>query len=321
MAQDYTYIVARLRALEARMPDAAWFQRLVRSPVDGLVSMAREYFPGFEQVGSAAEFETALETERADFMIFLTKLLDDESVILFLRSEYDFDNLLHAWKAARLGREPFLTGAGLVDPELVRKAVDDGDPDILPDHIGRLLEALEQHLEKEDLTIAQYTGEALKYGFLLGIAPGEEARAHMRRRIDLANIGTLIRLKRSSLRAADTERALLEGGSIGRDRFADLLKEPEEELYSFLHYSDYRGLLRLGLGQEADLWKVDSVSRSFLLGALGESRLAFFDLSPLLYHVELRARNEHITRTVLVGKSNRIPEDTILERVDAALVS
>jgi len=321
MAQDYTYIVARLRALEADMPDTAWFQRLVRTPVGGLVSMMREYFHGFEQVGSAAGFETGLETERTDFMVFLTKLLSDEATILFLRSEYDFDNAIHAWKAARLGRTPALTGAGLVDPELILEAVAKGDPGNLPGHIGRLLETLEQHLEKGDLSAAQYAGEASKYGFLLGVAPCEAASAHIRRRIDLANIGTLIRCKRSSLRTADTERALLAGGLIERDRFVTLLKEPEEELFSFLHFSDYRGLLRFGLSQEADLWKVDSASRSFLLGTLGESRLAFFDLSPLLYHIGLRARNERITRIVLVGKSNGIPEDTILERVESALVS
>ena len=321
MAQDYTYLVARLRALEAEMPDSAWFQRLVRTPVDGLLSMVREYFHGFEQVGSVAGFEAGLEAERTDFMVFLTKLLGDEATILFLRSEYDFDNVLHAWKAAKLGRTSVLTGAGLVDPELVQKGVESADPGILPDHIGRLLGTLDHYHEKGGLSRAQYAGESLKYGFLLGVAPGGEARDYMRRRIDLSNIGTLIRLKRTSLRTADTEAAILEGGLIDGDRFVSLLREPEEELHSFLHYSDYRELLRFGLGHEAALWKVDSASRSFLLGTLGESRQRFFDLSPLLYHIELRARNERITRAVLVGKSNMIPEDTILERVESALVS
>jgi hypothetical protein len=321
MDRDYTYIVARLRALEAEMPDAAWFQRLVRSPVGGLVAMAREYFPGFEQVESAAGFETGLEEERTLFMVFLTKLLGDGDTILFLRAGYDFDNLLHAWKAAKLGRAPVMTGAGLVDTELILKAVESDEPGVLPDHIGMLLEKLGQHLEKSDLASAQYAGETMKYRFLLGIAPGEAAGTHMRRKIDIANIVTLIRLKRSSLRATNSEDPLLEGGLIDRSRFAALLREPEEELYSFLRYSDYRGLLRFGFGQEADLWRIYSASRSFLMDALGESRLEFFDISPLLYHIELRDRNEYITRTVIVGKVNGIPEDTILERVEAALVS
>ncbi len=321
MAQDYTYIVARLRALEAEMPDAAWFQRLARSPVDGLVSMAREYFAGFEQVGQAAEFERGLEAERTDFMVFVTRLLSDERVVLFLRSEYDFDNLLHAWKAAKLGREPVLTGAGLVDPELIGKAAAEGDPGDLPEHLGSLLDGLERHIEKGDLASAQYAGEAVKYRFLLESAPGGTARAHVTRRIDLANIGTSVRLKRSSLRGADAGKALLEGGSIERGRFAALLDEPEEELYSFLQYSEYRGLLRKGLGGETDLWKVDSVLRGHLLGALEGSRMSFFDLSPLLYHIALRSRNELLTRIVFVGRSNGIPEDRILERVETALAS
>jgi hypothetical protein len=321
MSRDYTYIVARLRALEAEMPDTAWFQRLVRTPVGGLVSMAREYFPGFEQVESAAGFEAGLEEERTLFMVFLTKLLGDGETVLFLRSGYDFDNLLHAWKAAKLGRATALTGAGLVDPELILEAVESDDPGMLPDHIGMLLERLGQHLEKADLSSAQYAGEALKYRFLLGIAPGEAASAYMRRKIDLANVVTLVRLKRSSLRATDPERSLIEGGMVDRDRIAALLKEPEEELYSFLRFSDYRGLLRFGLDQEAELWRISAASRSFQLDALGESRLSFFDISPLLYHLELRGRNEHIMRTVTVGKTNGIPEDTILERVEATLVS
>jgi len=279
MARDYTYIVARLRALEAEMPDAAWFQRLARSPVGGLVSMAREFFPGFEQAGSAAEFESGLEAERTGFMVFLAKLLGDGPEILFLLSEYDFDNLLHAWKAAKLGREPVLTGAGLVDPDSVRKAAAEGARDILPTHIGRLLEELERQIEKGDLASAQYAGEAMKYRFLL------------------------------------------DGGSIERDRFAGLLGEPEEELYSFLEYSDYRSLLRMGLGREADLWKIDSVLSGFLLGALEESRLSFFDLSPVLYHIALRARNERAVRAVFAGRPNGLPEDLVLERVEAALAS
>ncbi len=321
MPRDYTYIVARLRALEAEMPDTSWFQRFVRSPVGGLVSMAREYFPGFEQVESAAGFEAGIEEERTLFMVFLTKLLGEGETVLFLRAGYDFDNLLHAWKAAKLGRASALTGAGLVDPELILEAVESEDPGMLPDHIGALLEMLGRHLEKADLSSAQFAGEALKYRFLLGIAPGGAASAYMRHKIDLANIVTLVRLKRSSLRATDPERSLLEGGLIDRDRLASLLKEPEEELYSFLRFSEYRGLLRFGLDQEADLWRISSASRSFLLDALGESRLEFFDISPLLYHIELRARNEHITRTVIVGKTNGIPDDAILERVEAALVS
>lgn len=318
---DYTYIVARLRALEAEMPDAAWFQRFVRSPAGGLVSMAREYFPGFEQVESAAGFEAGLDEERRLFMDFITKLLGEGETVLFLRAGYDFDNLLHAWKAGKLERTPVLTRAGLVEPDLILEAVEKEDPGMLPGHLGAFLDMLGGYIEMTDLASAQYAGEAMKYRFLLGIAPGEAAVLYTRRRIDLANIVTLVRLKRSSLHADDPGRSLLEGGSIERGRFTALIREPEEELYSFLRFSDYRGLLRFGLEHGVDLWKVSAAARGFLLGALGESRLEFFDISPLLYHVELRARNERITRTVVVGKTNGIPDEAIMQRVEAALAS
>jgi V/A-type H+-transporting ATPase subunit C len=321
MATDYTYLIARLRALEADMPDAAWFQRLARSSSGGILTMMREYYHGFEGIGSIEEYETGLEAERASFMKFISSLIDDASTLSFLRSGYDFDNALHAWKAKKLGGQPTSSDAGLVGAELVEKAVAENDWKSLPDHIRNLLGVIDTVGEKEEPAFVQYAGEVLKYRFLLDTAPDETAKGYMRCKVDLMNIQILIRLKRSKLRLTEPERAFLEGGGIETGRMASFMKESEEEFYSFLKMSDYRGLLLLGLGAEAPLWRIGAAARLFILETLGESRLRFFDFSPVLYHVELRDRNEHITRIVLVGKLNGIPEDVILERVEALLPS
>ena len=61
---DYTYIVARLRAIEAELPDKAWFQRLARSDSGQLIGSLREHYRGFERVDEVDEFERGLEAER-----------------------------------------------------------------------------------------------------------------------------------------------------------------------------------------------------------------------------------------------------------------
>lgn len=300
------------------MPDSAWFQRLARSSRGGLVTMMRERYRGFEKVTSIEDFETGFEAERSAFMLLLSSLIDDPATLSFIRSGYDFDNALYAWKAKNLGGEPLLSDIGLVPGELI---VEDHDRELLPDHIRDFLDEIGLAGEKKEPALVQYAGEALKYRFLLDVAPDRVARDYMRVRIDLMNIELLIRLKRSSLRAIEPDRAFLEGGSIEKTKVSRFLKESEEDVYMFLRTSDYRGLLDLGLGVDTPLWKTDAAMRLFLLDRLGESRLSFFDLSPVLYHLELRDRNEHIARTILVGKLNGMPEEMILERMEAVLPS
>ena len=318
---DYTYIVARLRAIEAELPDKAWFQRLARSASGQLIGSLREHYRGFERVDAVDEFERGLEAERVSYLSLISSLVGDDSVISFLRSGYDFDNALHLVKARKMGGEAYFTDFGLVERELFEKAFEDGDFDPFPGTVREYLEKVDGRAEKDEPAALQYFGENLKYRYLLDAAPDRETAHYIGTRIDLANIVTLIRLERSKLWRVRPMEAFLEGGRIGRDHFISLMREPEDELYSFLQLSDYRGLLASGLAKETPLWRVEALARAFLLESLGGSRLCFFDISPVLFHIELRGRDEHVIRTILTGKSNGMPEEFIMERVDQILPS
>ena len=100
-----------------------------------------------------------------------------------------------------------------------------------------------------------------------------------------------------------------------------MMREPEDELYSFLQFSDYRRLLSSGLAKGTPLWRVEALAGSFMLEHLAESRQRFFDISPVLFHIELRGRHEQALRTILTGKSNGMPEEHIIERLDGILPS
>jgi vacuolar-type H+-ATPase subunit C/Vma6 len=318
---DYTYVVARLRAIEAELPDKAWFQRLARSASGQLIGSMREHYRGFERVDAVDEFELGLENEQASYLDLISSLVGDEAVVSFLRSGYDFDNALHLVKARRMGGKAHFNDSGLVEKELFEKAFEDGDFDRFPVKVREYLAMVDGKAEKDEPPALQYFGENLKYRYLLDTAPDREAAHYLRTRIDLANIVILIRLERSQLRSDRPMEAFLEGGRIGREHFISLMREPEDELYSFLQFSDYRRLLTSGLAKEMPLWRVEALTRAFLLESLSESRLRFFDISPVLFHIELRGRDEHLLRTILTGKSNGMPEEFIMERVDQILPS
>jgi vacuolar-type H+-ATPase subunit C/Vma6 len=316
---DYTYLVARLRAIEAVMPDRAWCQRLARTPEDGLLGALREQYRGFEQVETLLEFEGGIESTLAEGIELVSALIPDRDVLLFLRAGYDFDNVVHAWKAKRLDAGATFNPFGLIEREAVEQAVARGDWGDLPLHVRAVGERLEREGESIDTVAAEQIGASAKWAFLLEAAPGAGARAVVRRMIDLGNVKTFIRCKRTTLRRTDPVLLWIEGGEIDTDRLSLLFREGEEELYGYLQYSSYRGMLRSGLDSSVPLWRIDPIVRRELFGSLAESRYRFFDFTPVLYHMELLKRNAELLRLVIVSKQNRLPEEMVLERLDAYL--
>ena len=322
MAEDYTYIVARLRSLEALLPERSWFERLARTPEENLLAALREHFRGFESVGSPVEFERALEAEKLSLLDLVTGLLRDERPRQFIRSGYDFDNCTHAWKAAKLGERGALTPFGFFPPREIEDTVAGKIKGTLAPHLEEHLGALDERYEEtKSLAACEYAGEAAKWRFLFAIAPGEEAAAYLRCKADLVNIKNCIRLRGSTLRTESLEAVWIEGGDLETSRFARFLREGEEELLSFLATSAHATLIRLGLSRETPAWKIDPIMRCALMEFLGESRYRSFDFSPVLYHIELRERTFDIVRRIVTARLNRASEEATLERLDAVLPS
>jgi len=95
VAEDYTYIVARLRAVEAALPEKAWFERLSRAGEENLLGSLREHFRAFEGVGELLDFERALAEERSAALDLVSSLLPGERPRLLVRAGHDFDNVRH----------------------------------------------------------------------------------------------------------------------------------------------------------------------------------------------------------------------------------
>ncbi|MDD4857234.1 MAG: V-type ATPase subunit [Candidatus Krumholzibacteria bacterium] len=318
MAEDYTYIVARLRALEAAMPERSWFERLVRTPGESLMGTLREHYHGFESTSDLAEFEKALEADKAEMLELISSLLREERTRQFIRAGYDFDNLTHAWKAARLEAKPALTRFGLVETQAIEQAATGKGGGTLPPYLEGHVQMLDATLEdKKSIAACEYAAEAAKWRFLAKVAPGEEGRSYLRCKIDSINIKNMIRLRKVRLRTEALDAIWIEGGEIDAARLGTLFRESEEELFSFLATSVRGRLISLGLGKDTPLWKVESIMRASLMELLEESRYRVFDVSPVLYHIELRERDYGIIRIAIVSRLNRLNEEAALERVNA----
>lgn len=308
-----------MRALESFRPDEAWFQRLVRTPVDALLGSMREYCKGFETIESLYEFEDGLESDKADILDLIESLLSDPGITGFLRTGYDFDNMLHLWKAVLLGGKPFMNRFGIVPVEEIEQAVKSSVVTGLPGYMKKFYSMLQAFGESGDPGEIEYAGENAKWEYLLEAAPSRDARFYTMCRIDLANIKTFIRLKRTILRTGNSGRVWIDGGDIDRPTLVRLFKEPEDELHTYLAVTGYRGLVRKGFDTGTPMWKIEAVLNSCLLDLIGESRYRFFDIMPVIYHLELRERESRLLRIIITGKINNFPDEKIQEKVEAVL--
>ncbi len=327
MSVDYTYIVARLNAIEASMPEENWFDRLAGMKAESILSSLKEYFRGFENAESIYQFEKILEAEKLESFDLVSKLISSPDVLIFLRGGYDFDNLLSLWKANLLGGEnerqegeapvPF----GLVYTEILREAVNSETSTNLPFYMKEIFGKLSGITDKSQILMAQSLCKSAKWQCLLDMAPSTYARFITGCRIDLENIKSLIRVKRTDLRKTEQDYIWIDGGEIDVLTLERLFKEPEDELYSYLNTSRYSWLTAHGLDSETALWKIDPLILRQLFNIMFDSRYRYFDIGPVIYHLEIIERNITLLRSVITGKINRLPDDDILEMVENIMPS
>jgi len=324
---DYTYIVARLNAVEASMPEDSWFERLARMETGSIQSSLREYFRGFENAESIRQFETVLEAEKLRGLDLVSKLISSRDVLIFLRGGYDFDNFLYLWKTKLLGGEndidegkhfvPF----GLIPQDRMKEAINSETGTQLPFYIKEIFERLSGITDADQILMAQSLCESAKWRCLLDMAPSPYAVFITKCRIDLENIKSLIRAKRTDFRKDSQDYIWISGGDIERLTLEKFFKEPEDELYLYLNTSRYSWLTSHGLDSETALWKIDPLIFKQIFNMMVDSRYRYFDIGPVICHLEIRERNIMLLRSVITGKINHMPDNDILEMVESILPS
>ena len=226
MAVDYTYVVARLRAIEADMPDRAWFMRMARSPARQLLTGVREYYAGFEGIEAVHEFEGGIEADMASLHDLFSSILGESPETRFLHAGLDFDNYVLAVKGKMLGAKPVFFPFGPTPVDVLKAASGSGDLTFLPEYLKRLDDTLAGFREKELSASLDREGERAKWEYLLSAAPSEEARHWVRLRIDRVNIKSFARFRLTGSWNGEVSDTWIAGGSIEASRFESLFSEP-----------------------------------------------------------------------------------------------
>lgn len=328
MSSDrYAYAVGRVRAMETRLLDRGKIDRMVESSSgeEALKVLGEtEYAEHLAALKSIYDYDDMLEQELRRVYVEIRRFTPDQELINLFTRKFDYHNLKVFFKAHKLGetREDLLVkDIGNIPLPVLRRAVEEDDFRDLPNGMRTAAEQLSEafRLEANPQLVDLLLDRAM---FLETMESVEKLGSSFLKKyfiyyIDLLNIKTYLRVKRSGKPREFLEQALLPCGELDMSRLVQLI-DPLEVLLDRLLYSPYIQVLEDGIQwyQKTDsLTRLEKLMDDFLLGYIKKAKYITFGPEPIAAYLLAKENEVKLIRIIMVGKLNRLPVPEIKERL------
>ena len=312
---DYTYAVARVRALETTLLSAADIDRLIacQNERQCLQFLAEK---GWGKTGQEPGVILARETEKTWEII--RELSVDMGVIEVLDYPNRFHNLKAAIKEActqETNASIFYKGSG-IPPEELTRLVKDRAFDKLPSNMAAAAaEAYEVMLHTRD---GQFCDLIVDKACLEAIyQKGQTAedpiiRAYAETTVAVADIKIAVRAQRTGKSIEFMQRAMAPCRSLNVDLLARAALSSFEAVREYLSGTEYaEGAEALGESASAfERWCDNRIIR-----LIQPQKYNAFSAGPLFAYILARENEIKTVRIILTGKQNNLPDGFIRERV------
>ncbi len=325
---EYAQFVAQLRVLETRLLTRNQLLRMVEAP-DAETAFRllaeTEYGPAVALAGTAFNYEVALAAELSRVFALLASRAPEAELVEVLGISYDWQNLKTALKAVLTSKEieeRHLVAAGNLSREAVLAIARGGAMSTLPaPYREPALQAARAFGASGDpqeidliLDAARFPSiikraQAWGYDLFSGIASTTA---------DLVNLRTLLRLKALQASGEALERALVPGGQIPLPKLASAFAlDPEEMVQALSGYpvSDVFAAGVNALRNTGSLALYEKLMDDRLLSMTAAARYIALGPEPVIAYLMAKETEIKNLRIVFTGKINRLPENTIRERL------
>jgi V/A-type H+-transporting ATPase subunit C len=324
--EGYAYAVGRIRAMETRLLDRGKIDRMVeaKSAEEALKVLGEsEYAEYLTDLGSVHQFEKILDAELRRIYLDLRKISPDTEIIGLFARKFDYHNLKVLIKANQLGEkrdELLVPDVGNISLAELIRAVSDDDYKNLPPRMRQAAERLSEQFRLEpdpqrvDLLLdrAMYEeileSDALKNPFLKG---------YFTNLIDLLNIKTYLRVRRTNRPKDFLEQALLPKGDVDMTKLVQLA-EPLEVLVDRLAFSRYAHVVEEGIQtyQKTDtLTRYEKLADDHLIKYAKQAKVVTFGPEPIVGYLLAKENEIKMIRIIMVGKINHLATEEIKERL------
>ena len=319
---DYLYGTARVRALEKGLLSPALIERMLDAPdEDGAIAVLRDAGISIDPADPEASLGAILEASFNE----ATEMSADGHVLDVLRLPYDVHNIKSALKCRIRGTDcdSLLSPVGTVPTDDIKKMPHSGDYSLLPENMAKAAkEAMENYAANRDPQMLDAALDRACYADMTAAAKeiGDPFFTEwVRRRIDMTNILTCIRIMRMT--GEDTglsylEKMLIPGGTLDAEFFKSCLGDGETALWKKLSLSERAPLVsRIEAGGKYSLTFIEKVCEDFCLEKAKSQKNVLASAGAVASYAIAADYMIKDIRIFLAGKKAGTPVETIRERL------
>lgn len=323
----YAYAVGRIRAMETRLLDRGKIERMVeaKSAEEALKVLGEsEYGEYLADLGSVHQFEKMLDAELRRIYLELRKISPDTELVGLFAKKFDYHNLKVLIKANKLGEkrdELLVPDVGNISLNELIRAVSDDDYSNLPPRMRQAAEKLSEQFRLEadpqlvDLLLDRAMYDEIKEAVNTMNSPF--LKGYFTNLVDLLNIKTYLRVRRTNRPKDFLEQALLPKGDVDMTKLVQLA-EPLEVLVDRLMFSRYAQVVEEGIQtyQKTDtLTRYEKLADDHLIKYAKQAKYVTFGPEPIVGYLLAKENEIKMIRIIMVGKINQLPTEEIKERL------
>jgi V/A-type H+-transporting ATPase subunit C len=317
MEQEYTYGVARIRALESSLFSQEIMEQLLQcSDYEECLNFLRD--KGWGNGNPEQTLEEMLEEEHKKTWKVLEEIVEDKKAYKILTVSNEFHNLKAAIKSVCTGEKNgkiFLSNCSL-EPEFLKECIKQGNFDSLPEDMRQAAkEATEILLQTGDgqmcdVIVDRATLEAIKNA-------GEQSENEMIKRyadtlITIADIKIAIRCAATGKDREFVEKALVNCAGVSVQELSFAVESGLEGVCNYME--------SIGLKEAVDALKKSKSSfecwcDNKIIEDIKPQKYNSFTLGPIVAYVLARENEIKTVKIILSGKMNGFDNEFIKERV------
>ncbi|MCR4842210.1 MAG: V-type ATPase subunit [Eubacterium sp.] len=314
---DYTYAVARIRALELNLFNSSVLEQLIgASSYDDALKILADKGWGYSDIENDAD--AVLNCERERTWEVVSDLVEDMSVFDVMTYPDLYHNLKAAIKQVYTEEDHprvFYKDTA-VSPQKMVDIVREKSWLDLPRHMQQTAsEAAEVFARTQD---GQLCDIIVDRGALEAVyAAGKESKADILRKyaestVAVADIKIAVRCQRTGKPLDFIRRALAPCDTLSIERLAQAAVSGEDAINSYLEQTDYAagGAALAESASAFERWCDDQI-----IETIRPQKYNAFSIGPVVAYAIARENEIKTVRIILSGKQNALSEDSIRERV------
>jgi V/A-type H+-transporting ATPase subunit C len=322
---SYAYAAARVAVMQTRMLTGERLNSMLQAPnAQEAFRLLAEALPGAAQMTDPGGYERLLGDQLRAAYEEARAMAPGEVAVEVLSAKYDFYNLKALLKARYAGKDgaELLIRAGMTPVEALQEAVSTGDGRMLPAALASAM------AEAEALFALSPNPQALDIlfdrawvadGFArIGKRGNDTIRQYLTDLVDMKNIATVLRIRRSGAASEQLGRILLPGGAVDLQTLSEGLGAVLSEWTGRFAAYGWSEPVREGVAafeRTGSIAALERLCENYLLDVFRRKRYELTTVEPIIGYLLGQESQIAAIRAVMVAQLNGLDRETLGERL------